>query len=46
MNSKYFINIRHSKRLTVNSIIMIAAYLLIAAITIKPISASFYIGLV
>ncbi|CAI2371221.1 unnamed protein product [Moneuplotes crassus] len=45
INSKYLINIRHSIRLTGNVIVMIVAYLLIAAITIHPIGASFYIAL-
>ena len=45
VNSKYLINVKHSLRLTINSIIMLIAYLLIAAITIHPIPASFYLGL-
>lgn len=45
VNSKYLINIKHSYRLIANSIVMIVAYLLLAAITIKPIAASFYIAL-
>jgi len=44
-NSKYLINVKHSVRLTINSGIMLVAYILIAAVTIKQFEAGFWISL-
>lgn len=45
VNSKFLINIKHVYRMTATSIIMLAAYVIIAAITIKAFEAGFWISL-